>query len=248
MGRPAASGPGGDCRSGAGNPKCSVYRRMTGLTAASFVHIPSKYLKVYAVPYRNTKAALRTLTEIATSQGGYFTTRQAEEAGYDAPHLSYHLSAGNFERVGHGLYRIPTLPLSEHDDLVRLWLWSRGRDDQPRAVVSHQTALALHDLAEFIPTAIHLTVPPGFRKQPPEGCVLHKGRLQPNETQSFDAMPVTTPLRTLRDLAGAASMPTEQFENAVATAVQRGLIRQNDADQLLLDRDHRRANGSVGGI
>lgn len=197
--------------------------------------------------YRDQKSAFRSLTEVAASQGGYFTARQAEDAGYDAPHLTYHLSAGNFERAGRGLYRIPTLPLSEHDDLVRLWLWSRGRDDRPRAVVSHQTALALHDLAEFIPTTIHLTVPPGFRKQPPEGCVLHKGRFDPDETQSFDALPVTTPLRTLRDLAGMGTLPTEQFVNAVGAAVQRGLIRQRDADELLgHDHERRRANGSAG--
>lgn len=198
------------------------------------------------MPYRDTRSALRTLTEVAASQGGYFTARQAEEAGYDAPHLSYHLSAGNFERAGRGLYRIPTLPLSEHDDLVRLWLWSRGRDDRPRAVVSHQTALALHDLAEFIPTTIHLTVPPGFRKQPPDGCVLHKGRFERGETQPFDAVPVTTPLRTLRDLAGAGSLPFEQFENAVAAAVHRGLVRQSDADDLLARRERASlANGSA---
>ena len=196
--------------------------------------------------YRDQKSALRGLTEVAASQGGYFTARQAEDAGYDAPHLTYHLSAGNFERAGRGLYRIPTLPLSEHDDLIRLWLWSRGRDDQPRAVVSHQTALALHDLAEFIPTTIHMTVPPGFRKRPPEGCVLHKGRLAQGETQSFDSLPVTTPFRTLRDLAATGTLPTEQFENAVGAAIQRGLIRQRDADELLgHDHERRRANESA---
>jgi predicted transcriptional regulator of viral defense system len=204
-------------------------------------------LKVYAVSYRDAKAALRSLTEVATSQGGYFTARQAEDAGYDAPHLSYHLSAVNFERAGRGIYRIPTLPLSEHDDLIRLWLWSRGRDDQPRAIVSHQTALVLHDLAEFIPTTIHLTVPPGFRKKPPEGCMLHKRRVRQDETQPFDSLPVTTPLRTLWDLAATGTLPTEQFGNAVGTAVQRGLIRQRDADELL-NRGHERqdANGSAG--
>jgi hypothetical protein len=92
-----------------------------------------------------------------------------------------------------------------------------------------------------------MTVPPGFRKRPPEGCVLHKGRLAPGETQSFDSLPVTTPFRTLRDLAATGTLPTEQFENAVDAAVQRGLIRQRDADELLdRDRERRRANGSVG--
>jgi hypothetical protein len=43
---------------------------------------------------------------------------------------------------------------AEHDDLLRLWLSSRGHDDRPQAVVSHHTALALYELAEFIPTPI----------------------------------------------------------------------------------------------
>lgn len=199
------------------------------------------------MPYRDAKAALRALTAVASSQGGYFTARQAEEVGYDAPHLSYHLSAGNFERADRGLYRIPTLPLSEHDDLVRLWLWSRGLDDQPRAVVSHQTALALHDLAELIPTTIHLTVPPGFRKQPPQGCVLHKGTFDHGATHAFDAFPVTTPLRTLLDLVDAGSLPTEQFNAAVAVAVQRGLIRQTDAVVLLSHGSERRRTSRSAG-
>ncbi len=183
--------------------------------------------------YHDSKSALRTLTEVAATQGGYFTAKQAEKAGYDAQHLSYHLSAGNFERVGHGLYRIPTLPLAEHDDLLRLWLWSRGHDDQPRAVISHQTALAMHELAEFIPTEIHLTVPPGFRKKSPDGCTLHKGKVDSSETQPFDALPVTTPLRTMQDLARDPSIPAEQFEQAVMTAVERGLILQNQASELI---------------
>ncbi len=187
--------------------------------------------------YRDQKSALRSLTAIAASQGGYFTARQAEEAGYAYPHLSYHLAAGNFERAGRGLYRIPTLPHSEHDDLLRLWFWSRGRDDQPQAVVSHQTALALHDLAEFIPTRFHLTVPPSFRKRAPRGCTLHKAVLTPEDTQEMASLRVTTPQRTLRDLAGDATMPTEQFERAVGEAVSRGLIRQSQSKALLEMRE-----------
>lgn len=189
------------------------------------------------IPYRDTRAAFRALAEVAASQGGYFTARQAEEAGYDAPHLSYHIARGNFERAGRGLYRNPTLPPGEYDDLIRLWLWSRGRDDRPQAVVSNHTALALHDLAEFIPTQIHLTVPASFRKRPPDGCILHKGTLAASEVNPLDALPVTNPLRTLRDLAIDLTLPTEQFQQAVAKAVERGLIRRAEADALLSDRD-----------
>ncbi len=187
--------------------------------------------------YRDQKTALRALTAVAVDQGGYFTTRQAREAGYGYPHVSYHLSVGNFERAGRGLYRIPAIPATEHDDLVRLWLWSRGRDDQPQAAVSHQTALALHELAEFIPTRIHLTVPPSFRRTPPEECVLHKIALTPTDTQEASCIRLTTPLRTLEDVAADPSLPTSQFEYAVETARRRGMIRPSDAKALIARRD-----------
>lgn len=191
------------------------------------------------MPYRDTKTALRSLTALAASQGGYFTAAQADGAGYDYPHLSYHLSKGNFERVGRGLYRIPTLPLSEHDDLIRLWFWSRGRDDRPQAVFSHQTALTLYDLAEFIPTKIHMTVPKSFRKPAPKGCVLHKGALDSAAYREFSVFMVTTPLRTLEDLAGDPSMPREQFEQAVKDATAHGLLRKSASSRLLAQRRDR---------
>lgn len=186
--------------------------------------------------YRSQKDALRSLTALAAAQGGYFTAKQAEEAGYDFPHLVYHLKAGNFERAGHGLYRIPTLPTSEHDDLVRLSLWSRGRDDQPQAVVSHQTALSLYDLGELIPGEIHLTVPPVFRKPSPKGCRLHKRRLDDGQSKEMFGFRVTTPLRTLEDLAADPSISREQFDKAVSAATERGLIRRSQATPLLMKR------------
>jgi predicted transcriptional regulator of viral defense system len=71
--------------------------------------------------------------------------------------------------VEHGLYRLTSLPPGEHDDLVRLTLWSRNRQDEPQAVVSHESALVLHNLSELLPAEIHLTVPPALRKEPPAG-------------------------------------------------------------------------------
>lgn len=180
-----------------------------------------------------SNASLHALTRLAATQGGYFTARQARQFGYLAPHLSYHAATGNFARAGHGVYRLPALPLSEHDDLLRLWLWSRARDDRPQAICSHQTALALHELSDAIPDANHLTVPRGFRRKPPPGCVLHTAQLQPGEIHAFDAVPVTTPRRTLADLAGDASLPSEQFERAARRALERGMIDRSELRTLL---------------
>jgi predicted transcriptional regulator of viral defense system len=177
------------------------------------------------MPHSSRETA-RNLFAKALEQGGYFTAKQAREAGYDYPHLDYHVSAGNFERVEHGLYRLISLPPGEHDDLVRLALWSRDRQDEPQAVVSHESALVLHELSELLPAEIHLTVPPTFRKEPPAGCVLHKARLAPKDIEERAGFRVTVPLQTLLDVA-ASGVPEEQLQKAVADALARGLVRGN---------------------
>ena len=105
------------------------------------------------------------------------------------------------------------MPPSEHDDLVRLALWSRDRADVPQAVASHDTALALHGLGELLPVRTHLTVPPAFRKEPPSGVMLHRARLGPADVMEREGFTVTTPLPTLVDVAAA-------------DAVSRGLVRR----------------------
>src|SRR3954452_12470094 len=132
---------------------------------------------------RSTREAHRALFALASSQGGYFTAKQAKEAGYGYKHLDYHETAGNFERVEHGLYRLPTVPPTEHDDLIRLSLWSRNQKDEPQAVVSHESALVLHELTELLPNRIHLTVPPKFRKPTPRGCILYKSSLAAEDVE-----------------------------------------------------------------
>ncbi len=174
--------------------------------------------------YRDAQQALQRLTAVAVTQGGYFTAQQAEQAGYVYPHLTYHVNRGNFERAGRGLYRIPTIPLSEHDDLIRLTLWSRGRDDLPQAVVSHESALSLHGLSDMLPGKVHLTVPRSFRRAAPPECTLHKADLEEADSVAWGAFRVTTPLRTLTDVASEDAVPTEQLARAVREALERGLI------------------------
>lgn len=189
-----------------------------------FAHNTSSFLKDCAWYAPRDKGA-RTLLAKALQQGGYFTARQARQAGYDYPHLEYHVSTGNFERVDHGLYRLTSLSPAENDDLIRLSLWSRNRQDEPQAVVSHESALVLHELTELLPGDAHLTVPLKFRKVPPAGCVLHKGVLAPEDVEERTGFRVTTPLRTLLDVA-AGGLSHEQLDKAVAEALAQGLVRR----------------------
>jgi predicted transcriptional regulator of viral defense system len=175
---------------------------------------------------RSTIEVARTLFSRALEQGGYFTAKQAKEVGYDYPHLAYHESTGNFERVGHGLYRLRSIPPNDNDDLLQLSLWSRDRGDHPQAVVSHESALVLHELSELLPSAIHLTVPHTFRKEAPRRVVLHKATLTRPEIEERTGFRLTTPLRTLLDVA-VGGVSQEQLDKAVSEALGRGLVRKS---------------------
>lgn len=177
--------------------------------------------------YRDSHQSLRALHSVAVGQGGYFTAKQAAKAGYDYPHLTYHLKAGNFERADHGLYRIVTIPLTEHDDLIRLSLWSRDRQDKPQAVVSHDTALALHQLSDILPRRVHVSVPRAFRKEPPTNCVLHRANFSNADVEQREGYIITKPLRTLLDVASARTVTDEQLAKAVDDALERGLVRKS---------------------
>jgi len=163
----------------------------------------------------------------AGTQGGYVTARQAGVAGYGPQHLNYHHRAGNLEKVGRGLYRVVGLPLEDHDELIRALLSTRGRDDRPRAVLSHRTALVLYDLSDLFADRIHLTVPTGFRSPPAPGVVLHRARLKPSDTTDWLVGRITTPLRTLLDAGLDVSIPTEQLAVAIDDALEKGLISRS---------------------
>jgi predicted transcriptional regulator of viral defense system len=165
---------------------------------------------------------------VALRQGGYVTARQARAAGFDYSHLSYHSAAGNLTRAGHGLYRVPEVPRSVHDQLVRLVLWSRDRSDRPQAVVSHETALALHEMSDVLPRLVHLSVPRSFRKRTPRGCMLHRADVAAADTESWEGFRVTKPLRTLMDLADEGRLVREHLERAIEDALSRGLVRRDE--------------------
>jgi hypothetical protein len=134
--------------------------------------------------------------------------------------------------VGRGLFRLRDYPEGQHEQLVQLSLWSHNRQGQPQAVVSHQSALRFYDLSEVMPGKVHLTVPPGFRKSPLPGLVLHKGQLDPIDIQGFEGFKVTKPLRTLVDVA-LAHLSLEHLEVATRQALQRGLVQRKALQDVL---------------
>ncbi|MCC6807074.1 MAG: type IV toxin-antitoxin system AbiEi family antitoxin domain-containing protein [Deltaproteobacteria bacterium] len=165
------------------------------------------------------------LYETASSQQGLFTTKQAEEAGYSPQLLNHHIHTGRVTRLRRGVYRIVHFPAGEHEDLVAAWLWS-----EQAGIVSHQTALALHDLSDLLPGKIHLTLPSSWRARRfrvPAGVVLHYADVPADDRKWFGATPITGVQRTLNDCAKEA-LSADLLRQAAQQALRRGLVTRRE--------------------
>jgi len=166
--------------------------------------------------------------ERAVEQHGYVTTRDARDLGIDPTQLRLMAARGRLERVARGVYRVPVLPRTEHDELAEAVAWTLGR-----GVVSHESALVLHGLSEVNPSRIHLTVPRDNHPRAAGGDLyrLHRRVLQASDITEKDDLPVTTVVRTLRDCLASGTDP-EQLRRALDQAVDEGLVRPRERDAL----------------
>jgi predicted transcriptional regulator of viral defense system len=157
------------------------------------------------------------LYRIAEAQAGYFTTAQAAAVGVDRKRLARYAAVGRIERVRRSVYRLAPFPRSPHEDLFVAWL-----EMGSNSVISHDSALALYELSDVLPAAIHVTVPATASRRHP-GLRLHTNRISAQEITYYDALPVTTVARTIADVA-LAGLAEELVEQAVQEAVRNGLV------------------------
>lgn len=157
----------------------------------------------------------RRLFALASGQGGYFTAAQARSTGYSYQAQAHHVGAGNWLRIDRGIFRLAEWIPEVHDDLVRWTLWSGAR-----AIVSHESALAVHGIGELESPRVHLTVPPGFRKRD-DAVSLNHSDLPHADVEQRNGYRVTTILRSLIDVA-ANSADDDQLGRAIAQAREGG--------------------------
>ncbi|MFA6177053.1 MAG: type IV toxin-antitoxin system AbiEi family antitoxin domain-containing protein, partial [Phycisphaerae bacterium] len=198
---------------------------------------------------RSSKESQTKLFAIAEGQGGFFTAKQAAEAGFDRTHHAYHVRVGNWQREHRGIYRLTQFPIPERPDLILWSLWSRNREDQAQGIYSHQTALSIYDLSDLMPAKLHMTVPHNFRRsaQIPPILVLHFDDVPADEVEEREGYRITRPIRAVVDASKEVS--ADLLSQAFSEARTRGLITEIDiehySDRLpsfLLGQDkHRKA-------
>lgn len=177
---------------------------------------------------------LACLYRVAGGQLGHFTTAQARECGFAGNLLTYHVRSGRFLRIHRGVYRLRDYPLSPREEVMAAWL-ALGKE---RSTVSHESALDLLDLGEEIPDQVHLLLPRTHRR-PSElpGVRIHTTTrpLRPGDIANRDGMRVTSPVRTILDVAETGLAP-DRVERVTVEALRTGQMTE---DQLARDAEQR---------
>jgi predicted transcriptional regulator of viral defense system len=184
------------------------------------------------------KEAARRLHEVAQSQQGFFTTKQAIRSGFAEKTHAYHVNAGNWIREHRGIYRLADFPTPERPDVMLWYLWSQNRKEVPEGAYSHDTALSLHELSDMMPSKLHMTVPKEFRRNSkiPAILVLHHAPLGASDVQEMHGVRVTRPLRTIVDLLQSGHVDRSQLKQAVDEAIRRGLMGRKEIDRMPHDK------------
>ncbi len=150
------------------------------------------------------------LLRIAETHAGYVTIRQARAAGVDVQR------SDDWIPVREGIFRLAGWPGGPFDEFA---MWSGYFDDA--AVMSHQTAAELHGIGTLHPRFVHMTA--SVRLPAPRHVSVHTAALGPDDTERVGAFAVTTPVRTVLDLA-AGGIAVPSLREVVADAVAIGRL------------------------
>lgn len=178
------------------------------------------------------------LFEIADSQQGYFTAQQAVKCGYSRTNFHRFLSSGEWVKERRGIYRLAHYPVTSHPDLVLWGLWSRNLKGVMQGVWSHETALDIYELSDVMPAKMHMTVPKHFRKwtRIPKNIVLHFNDLPKAEVIAQQGYLVTTPLRTIVDIAEEGKLSLDLILQAIQDALQKGLVSRKELYEIATNK------------
>jgi hypothetical protein len=162
------------------------------------------------------------ISRIAARQHGVISTDQLLRCGLSSAGIVRRVEAGRLFRIHRGVYAVG------HPGLTDKGRWKAATLAIPNAVLSHRSAAELWELLRPQGGIPHLTVPyPASAVKRLNLRITRSRTLAAERTLSKHGIPVTSPARTLRDLARVAT-PAE-VRRATRAAEKLGLP---------LDADH----------
>jgi very-short-patch-repair endonuclease len=157
----------------------------------------------------------RGIAALAARQSGVVTTAQLEAAGLGRSAVAHRVAHRRLTRMFRGVYQVGPIA-APHGRLMAAVLATGG-------ILSHESAAEVWGFRPPHDGAVHVTV--NGRDHPPRpGLRTHRSRSISAAVHC--GLPVTTPARTLHDLA--PRLEQRDLDRAVEEAVIRGLTRPDD--------------------
>jgi very-short-patch-repair endonuclease/predicted transcriptional regulator of viral defense system len=167
---------------------------------------------------RGKGATDQTIATIADAQHGVVSRAQLSMLGFSGDEVDRRMKAGRLHAIHRGVYAVGHRALKAEGRWMAAVL-AAGRG----AVLSHTSAAAAWDLRRTSSGLIHVTVPgdPGRKRR--RGLRIHRSRtLIADDVTVHTGIPVTTPTRTIIDLA--RTLEDRALDHIVDLADQRGLV------------------------
>ena len=172
----------------------------------------------YAPPLGGgTMTYRQDLAEVAVGNYGYVTARDARELGIPVVEMGKLAARGRLKRVGHGVYRVPEVPVSDRDQYAEAVL-----QVGPGARLVRDAVLALHGLALVNPRRIKVGTPRRVRTALPPFVEIVHDDTPLGELTKYEGIPSTTVARALIDSRGLVMV--ERLQQGLKDAVRQGLV------------------------
>lgn len=169
------------------------------------------------------------LWDVALDQHGFVTSHDARRLGINVVELGKLAARNQLQRVSYGIYRFPQLPVTPMDSYRLATLWANGR-----GVLSHDTALALHELCDINPTKVHITVSePRYvpKRHGGELYVVHREPLSVAQISRHEGIPIVREAVAI-DQGIRSGVPGYLLDQALGAARGRGAITNAERDAL----------------
>ena len=170
-------------------------------------------------------AAISAITE---RQRGRVARQQLLAAGVAPSAIDRRLRSGALQRVHFSVYSLPqTTDVPLATETAALLACGEG------AALSHHSAATLWGLRPGQARPVHVTIPEGRGGPAPRGVKLHRSRtLTPADIRIHDGLPVTSPARTLLDVA--ATLPDRDVERLLDEGLfARRIVTRAEIDDVL---------------
>jgi very-short-patch-repair endonuclease len=170
----------------------------------------------------NAEAINRAIAELAERNHALVALHLTEPLGIGRDALHKRVESGLLVPVDQGIFRINGAPVTWHQRVLS-GCWCHGEE----ALASHRNGALLWKLDGIAQAPIEVLVPRWYRHTKRSGIRVHETKtLRPIDRTTIDAIPCTSIVRTLLDLA--AVVPERRVDQAFEDALRRHLCTIED--------------------